>query len=112
MSVVITNGDVVTNSVKKKQLEKIREKVRRLVLQAWLRDRFTQDHLPEYDEDVISQDENLIHFKTTTKLLGFVVYVVQTYTSLVPYLKGIYLTLNSWQKGQDREGWGLQRGDG
>jgi hypothetical protein len=39
------------------------------------------------------------------RFVGFVVYVSMTYTSLVPYLKGIYLTLNSWRPDQDEEGW-------
>ena len=33
-------------------------------------------------------------------------YVALTYTPMVPYLKGIYLTLNSWRQGRDDEGWG------
>jgi hypothetical protein len=33
------------------------------------------------------------------------VYVSMTYTSLIPYLKGIYLTLNSWRPDRDKEGW-------
>lgn len=59
-------------------------------------DRFTQDHLLGFDEDVISQDKNLINFKIIKKFIGFMVYVAQTYTSLVHYLKGFYLTPNSW----------------
>jgi hypothetical protein len=37
--------------------------------------------------------------------VGFMVYVSMTYTSLIPYLKGIYLTLNSWRPDRDKEGW-------
>ena len=33
------------------------------------------------------------------------VYVSQTYTMMVPYLKGVYLTLNLWRKGWDKNGW-------
>jgi hypothetical protein len=33
------------------------------------------------------------------------VYVSMTYTPLIPYLKGIYLTLNSWKPDRDKEGW-------
>ena len=32
-----------------------------------------------------------------------------TYTSMVPYLKGIYLSLNSWRQGRDVEGWADQK---
>ena len=31
-------------------------------------------------------------------------YVAQTYSSFVPYLKSIYLTLNSWRSDRDNEG--------
>ena len=46
-----------------------------------------------------------IPFKQLERIVGFLVYVSQTYTCMVPYLKGIYLTLNSWQHGCDKEGW-------
>ena len=36
-----------------------------------------------------------IPFKQLERIVGFLVYVSQTYTCMVPYLKGIYLTLNS-----------------
>ena len=39
---------------------------------------------------------------------GFLVYLSRTYTSIVPYLKGIHLTLDSWRKGRDREGWKMK----
>ena len=32
-------------------------------------------------------------------------YVAQTYPALMPYMKGIYLTLNSWRPQRDKEGW-------
>jgi hypothetical protein len=28
-----------------------------------------------------------------------------TYTSMIPYLKGIYLTLNSWRGNRNKDGW-------
>lgn len=30
-----------------------------------------------------------------------------TYSSLMPYLKGLYLSLNSWRRNRDDEGWKL-----
>ncbi len=36
---------------------------------------------------------------------GFLVYLARTFPSLVPYLKGIHLTLDSWRPGRDSEGW-------
>ena len=46
-----------------------------------------------------------IHFKTTELISGFIVYVAQTHPALMPYMKGIYLTLNSWHPQRDEEGW-------
>ena len=46
-----------------------------------------------------------IHFKTSKSISGFIVYVAQTYPALMPYMKGIYLTLNSWRPQRDEEGW-------
>ena len=37
----------------------------------------------------------------------FFVYVARTYTMFTPYLKGIYLTLNSWRPGRTADGWPL-----
>ena len=37
----------------------------------------------------------------------FLVYVSRTYPGMVPYLKGIHLTLDSWRSGRDVDGWRL-----
>ena len=50
-----------------------------------------------------------IPFKDLERVVGFLVYVSQTYTCMVPYLKGIYLTLNSWRAGQDAMGWKIPK---
>ena len=39
---------------------------------------------------------------------GFLVYVTQPYPAMVPYLKGIHLTLEMWRGGRDAEGWKLK----
>jgi hypothetical protein len=36
---------------------------------------------------------------------GFLVYMSRTYPAMVPYLKGIHLTIDSWQTNGDKEGW-------
>jgi len=36
---------------------------------------------------------------------GFLIYVSRTYTWMRSYIKGIYLTLNSWRPDRDAEGW-------
>jgi hypothetical protein len=44
-------------------------------------------------------------FKTLEQHRGFFVYIAWTCPSLVPYLKGIHLTLDSWWPNQDSQGW-------
>jgi len=50
-------------------------------------------------------DEPPLHFKSLERNVGFIVYVAMTYTSMIQYLKGIYLTLNSWRGDRNKHGW-------
>lgn len=36
---------------------------------------------------------------------GFLIYVARTYPSMVPYLKGLHLTIDGWRGGRDSDGW-------
>ena len=45
-----------------------------------------------------------IPHKKALSLRGFLVYVSRTYKSLVPYLKGLHLTIDSWRKNRDEDG--------
>jgi hypothetical protein len=36
---------------------------------------------------------------------GFLIYVSRTYTSMIPYLKGLHLTIDSWRSNWDDDGW-------
>ena len=70
------------------------------------------DAHPSPEEDVPAHTNGkpppgTIHFKTTERFVGFLVYVSGTYTMFVLYLKGIYLTLNSWRPGRTTDGWPL-----
>jgi hypothetical protein len=49
--------------------------------------------------------EDWLDHKTLEKRRGFLLYVTRTYPAMVPYLKGIHLTLDGWRKGRDAEGW-------
>ena len=46
-----------------------------------------------------------MNFKEMERRRGFLLYVTRTYPSMVPYLKGIHLTLDSWRPQRDMEGW-------
>jgi hypothetical protein len=56
-------------------------------------------------ENTIASGGLGLHFKSLECNVGFIVYVAMTYTSMIPYLKGIYLTLNSWRGNQNKDGW-------
>ena len=38
------------------------------------------------------------------EIWGFLMYVVRTYPWLIPYMKGMYLTVDSWQPGHAEDG--------
>jgi hypothetical protein len=56
--------------------------------------------------------EALIDYKFLERGRGFMIYFCRTYTSFVPYLKGMHLTMDSWRKGRDKEGWKMKQGKG
>jgi hypothetical protein len=43
--------------------------------------------------------------KTSESYRGFLVYVSRTYPAMIPYLKGIHLSLDSWRPNRDEDGW-------
>ena len=104
-SIISSDTGQVTKSVTQERWEKIRRKIRWLGHEAGLSDAFTSTDPEKVDLDTSAKRDGTIHFKTTERLVGFVVYAAQTFTAFVPYLKGIYLTLNSWRKGRDQNGW-------
>ena len=84
---------------------KVQHKIRWIASQVGLIDQYSAT----VDEKILPSKKaprrGMIHFKTFERFVGFLVYVAQTYTTFVPYLKGLYLTLNSWRPGLDEEGW-------
>ena len=46
--------------------------------------------------------------KTLRSDRGFLVYVTQAYPCMIPYLKGIHLSLETWRGGRDEEGWKIK----
>jgi hypothetical protein len=42
---------------------------------------------------------------------GRLVYATRGYNAMKPYLKGIHLTLDSWRRGRDHEGWKMKPGE-
>jgi hypothetical protein len=52
-----------------------------------------------------------LEFKTLEKHRGFLVYVSRTYPSMVPYLRGIHLTLDSWRPWRKEDGWKMTQSE-
>ena len=105
---VSSEGDVVKKGVTKERWEKVKLKVRWIADQIGLSDSFSPGDYGDLNDRRDESGEcphGCIHYKTMESYVGFLVYVSMTYTSMVPYLKGIYLTLNSWRDGRDVEGW-------
>lgn len=46
-----------------------------------------------------------MNFKKLRSDRGFLIYVTRSYPSMVPYLKGIHLTLSGYLPGRDKDGW-------
>jgi hypothetical protein len=66
--------------------------------------RIINDLLDSYDkEDPKSSPE--MNLKGLEQKVGFLVHLSMAYPLMVPYLRGFYLTMNSWRKGRDEEGW-------
>jgi hypothetical protein len=55
--------------------------------------------------DEMKEREGWLDHKMLERRRGFLLYVTRTYPAMVPYLKGIHLTLDGWRKGRDAEGW-------
>ena len=45
-----------------------------------------------------------LDFKKLEGNWGYLVYISRTYRSMVPYLKGIHQTLDSWRSGRNEDG--------
>jgi hypothetical protein len=46
-----------------------------------------------------------VKYKQLERDIGFLVHLSMSYPEMTPYLRGFYLTINSWRKGRDKDGW-------
>ena len=60
---------------------------------------------PPINDLVGSFPENHMPQEQAESYYGFIVYMSRTYRGMMPYLKGIHLTLASWRVYCDYEGW-------
>jgi hypothetical protein len=56
-------------------------------------------------QDIRAGNKAAMDYKTLESYRGVLIYVSRTYTTLIPYLKGIHLTLDSWCPNRDDDGW-------
>ena len=52
-----------------------------------------------------SKDKPQLSVKELLSDRGFLIYVARTYTPITCFLKGLHLTIDSWRKDRDEEGW-------
>jgi hypothetical protein len=70
------------------------------------------DRKTEFPVEVLGEDSaGGLNHKQLERRRDFLVYVAQTYPSLVPYLKGIHLTLDSCRSDRNEDGWKQTRDD-
>jgi hypothetical protein len=85
------------------------DKTRKMVRNIWQE---YNDRQAEFPVEVLGEDSaGGLNHKQLERRRGFLVYVDQAYPSLVPYFKGIHLTLDSWRLDRNEDGWKRTRAD-
>jgi hypothetical protein len=57
---------------------------------------------------LIKRKDKVVPYKKILSWTGFLVHISLTYDWLRPYLKGLYLTANSWRPHRDKDGWPIK----
>ena len=106
---VITLGGNVWQSVTPERWLKTQKHIRWLAANVGLLDAVSYKVLSaeETKEAATHTGESPIDHKKLESSRGFLVYVSNTYRAMVPYLKGIHLTVDSWRTDRDDDGWRL-----
>jgi hypothetical protein len=89
-TIIRTDGESVEKMVSQERWDKTKDCIQ------WIQDQLEAAPNKKFPK--------ILH-KRLKSIRGFLVYVSRTYCELVPYLKGIHLTLDSWQTGQSSSGW-------
>jgi hypothetical protein len=65
------------------------------------------DKSKRYIGDIVEELSrmNVLNHKELERKRGFFIYVTRTYPAMVPYLKGIHQTLETWRPNRDEAGW-------
>ena len=107
-TVVLLGGNVF-QSVTAERWVKTQQHIRRLAASIGLVDAVSAKVLSEEEliEAMTRTSTSPIDHKKLESSRGFLVYVSNTYRAMIPYLKGIHLTVDSWRTDRDDEGWRL-----
>jgi hypothetical protein len=106
---VCTDWNNAYKSVTDDQWMKTKKRIRWLAFQAGLTAAAADlDKLLDLKELGLERREApegcMLH-KTAGSYWGFLVYVSRTYHAMVPYLKGIHLSLDRWRENRNEDGW-------
>jgi hypothetical protein len=65
------------------------------------------DKSKRYIGDIVEElsRTNQLNHKELERKRGFLIYVTRTYPAMVPYLKGIHQTLETWRPNREESGW-------
>jgi hypothetical protein len=97
----MTDRKAVCKGVTKERWTKLQAKIRWIGKQLDLSDTFSKESDQEMGKNTIASGGSGLHFKSLECNVGFIVYVAMTYTSMIPYLKGIYL---QFLEGKSKQG--------
>ena len=89
-TIIRTDGEGVEKMVSQERWDKTKDRIR------WIQDQLEAAPNKKFPK--------ILH-KRLESIRGFLVYVSRTYSEMVPYLKGIHLTLDSWRAGRTVSGW-------
>jgi hypothetical protein len=102
---VMMDDETICKGVTKERWVKLQLKIRWIGKQLKLHDDFSKKADKEMGESNQESVKPSLHFKSLESNVGFTVYVAMKYTSMIPYLKGVCLTLNFWKGNRNEEGW-------
>jgi hypothetical protein len=89
-TIIRTDGESVEKMVSQERWDKTKDRIQ------WIQDQLEMAPNKRFPK--------ILH-KRLESIRGFLVYVSRTYCEMVPYLKGIHLTLDSWRTGRSGSGW-------
>lgn len=108
-AVVSTTDGVVQKSVTQERWDKAKRKIQWLAFYAGCDMSKTKAMEGVFDDEkemgIGIPPKGCISHKLAEKYRGFLVYVSRTYQSMVPFLKGLHLTIDAWRGDRDEDGW-------